>query len=73
VKNLIKRDFFAQLCTLDLDLVVTPPTEESKEATVRYYLRRPRDGSFSMSSGSTLAQFEAEFGKLFGEEETGGQ
>lgn len=64
VGRLANEDLFATLCKQDLDVEVIPPTKEDEEVLVRYQLRSPRDGSFSISSGATLAEFEEVFGQL---------
>lgn len=70
MKNFTNQDLLADLCKSDLDLEVIPPTGEVKETMVKYQIRRPMDGSFSLSAGSTLAEFEAQFGKLFDDDES---
>ncbi|RYD65618.1 MAG: hypothetical protein EOP83_07005 [Verrucomicrobiaceae bacterium] len=70
VGRLADEDLFATLCKNDLDVQVIPPMKEDEEVMVRYQIRNPRDGDFSLSSGSTLAEFEEVFGKL-GKEEGG--
>jgi hypothetical protein len=73
VKSFAGEDLFASLCKQDLDVEVIQPTEEDGEVMVKYQLRSPRDGSFSRSGGATMAEFEAEFGKLFEEGERSDQ
>lgn len=58
----------ARLCKLDLELEVVQPVEEGEEVKVSYQLRSPRDGGVtSFHGGITLAEFEKEVGKIFGE------
>jgi hypothetical protein len=56
----------ARLCKLDLEVEVIQPADEGGEVTVNYQVRSPRDGDETQGSeGSSLAEFEKEFGKLF--------
>lgn len=58
-------DRSARLCKLDLELEVVSPAENGEYVRVNYQLRSPRDGSVTTFGGSTLEEFENEYGRLF--------
>lgn len=63
IKGMMRDDLSARLAKLDLELEVVRPKQGP--VMVSYQVRSPKDGNTSEAGTKELAEFEAEFGKLF--------